>query len=132
MPVPVTLLLGSVSNVQSPNNSIFDQTHKLMRPFIVPAQMMAAAIALTEGPGTPRKPRILQGRNPGLATTQGFGKRDDFKRYPGRIDESKFVFAPILEPVLLVGDSIQAPGAQPLAGLGVGPNDGSGFSKGVD
>src|SRR5215469_16700640 len=107
--------VASVSNVHCANDTVFDEPGKLMLATVTPAEMLAALAAVTKRPGTAREPGVFQGWFSRLPTTQGLGKCDNFKPQPGWVGESEFVFAVVLESVLLVRHAVKTPRAQPIS-----------------
>ena len=87
-----------------------------MRAGIVPAQMLAATVAMTKRPSVTYEPGVLQGRRSGLVARERFGESDNLEPCSLRIAEDEFVFGFVLEPVRLVGDPVETPRAEPIAG----------------
>ena len=106
-----------VSYMKSSDDSIFDQANEFLQPGVAPAQMLAALVTVTERPGIPCKPSVVEGGLSPLAAAQSLRERNNLKPEPRRVGEHEFVFATVLEPVLLVRDPIKAPRAQPISGM---------------
>jgi hypothetical protein len=101
--------------MQRPDDSSFDQASEFPRPDVTPAQVLTALITVTERPRIPWKPRVFEGGLSRLAAAQGLRERNNLKPKPCRVREREFVFAAVLEPVLLIRDPIKAPRAQPVS-----------------
>jgi hypothetical protein len=101
--------------MQRPDDTILDQANEFLLPGVAPAQMLATLITVTERPGIPWKPRVFEGGLSRLAAAQGLHERNNLKPEPCRVGEREFVFATVLEPILLVRDPIKAPCAQPVS-----------------
>src|SRR6267154_2316932 len=81
---------------------------------VIPTEKLAAAIALTIGPGMTGKPGVIQGRYARLPTAKCLGKGDDLKTNPFRVRESEFVLAVESKAIPFIRHTVQAPGAEPI------------------
>jgi hypothetical protein len=81
---------------------------------VIPAQKLAAPVALTVRPGMAGKPSVIKGRDTRLLTAQCPGKGDDLKANPFRIREREFVFAVESKAILLICHAVQARYAEPI------------------
>ena len=81
---------------------------------VIPAQKLAAAVALTVRPGMAGKPSVIKGRHACLPTAKCPGKGDDLKANPFRIREGEFVFAVENKAIPLVCHAVQAGSAEPI------------------
>src|ERR1017187_8921660 len=81
---------------------------------VIPAQKLAAAVALTVRPGMAGKPSVIKGRDTRLSTAQGPGKGDDLKANPFRVREREFVFAVESKAIPLICHAVQARYAEPI------------------
>ena len=91
-----------------------DQAGELMLASVIPAQKLAAAVALTVRPGMAGKPSVIKGRDTRLSTAQGPGKGDDLKANPFRVREREFVFAVESKAIPLICHAVQARYAEPI------------------
>jgi hypothetical protein len=78
--------------------------------------MASALAALAKGPGISGEPGVLERRNPGFAAAPCVDEGDNLKAQALGVCERKFVLAIERETVLLGGDVIVTPGAEPIAG----------------
>ena len=90
---------------------------------VKPAEVLAALVALAEGPRVAWEPGILKGRQSGLRATDCPRKGDNPERDPIRVGKRKMVFPLIFETVVIDGDAVQAPRTKPVT---VGVRDGDG------
>ena len=81
---------------------------------VIPAQKLAAPVALTVRPGMAGKPSVIKGRDTRLSTAQGPGKGDDLKADPFRIREREFVFAIESKAIPLICHAVQTRYAEPI------------------
>ena len=77
---------------------------------------MAAAVALTKGPGVPRKPGVFESWYARLPASDCLSKGNDLKLNSRRIGESEFVLTVVLESIFLIRHAVKAPSAEPVAG----------------
>lgn len=81
---------------------------------VIPAQKLAAPVALTVRPGMAGKPSVIKGRDTRLLTAQQPGKGDDLKANPFRIREREFVFAVESKAIPLICHAVQARSTEPI------------------
>ena len=92
-----------------------NEANELMLAGIVPAQMVTATVALAKRPRMSREPCVIERRGTGITAAESLGKSDDIETNTRRIAEAEFVLAIPLKAVALVGDSVETPGAEPIA-----------------
>src|SRR5579859_881223 len=81
------LVCGLIPDTLSPDDSVGDQTSEVMLAGVIPAHVLAAAVALTKRPGMGGKPSVLQRRHARGVTSRRLGESDDFKANSFRIGE---------------------------------------------
>jgi hypothetical protein len=107
---------GSVSNVEGSNNSTFNQTDEIVRAIIVPTKVMAAAVALTKGPGMPWEPGVFESWYARLPASDCLSKGNNLELDSRGIGEGEFVFTVVLKSIFLIRHTVEAPGTKPVAG----------------
>jgi hypothetical protein len=115
-----------VPHVEAPDDPILYQADELVCAGVEPSQVLAAFIALAKGPGMRRKPGVLQRWSSGLVTARRVNKGHNLELKPGGIGKNELILSSILEPVLFVGNSVEAPRTKPIPG-GIGCCRGSPF-----
>jgi hypothetical protein len=75
--------------------------------------VLATLAAQAVAPGVSRKPSVLQRGLARVPEARCARKGNDLKLHSFGVPENEFVSAVIGEPILVVGDTIQTPGAQP-------------------
>ena len=86
-----------------------------MVPGVVPPEVLTALGALAERPRMAGEPGVCQRRNPALAATTRFRKRDNVETKTFRVGEQDLVLAVDAKAVSLMRHAAQAPGTQPVS-----------------
>ena len=107
--------LMSVVDVEGADDAVLDEAGEVMRAGVVPAELLAATVALTDRPGVPGEPGVLQSGWAHLPASARAGEGDDGKADALGVGKGEFVLAVVREPVLFVGDAVVAPGAEPVS-----------------
>ena len=108
--------MGSIPDVNSSDQPGFDETGEVIWPRIGPAQVLATLAAQTVAPGVSRKPSVLQRGRACVPAAQSPRKGDNLKLHSLGVPENEFISAVEGEPILVIGDTVQTPVAQPVTG----------------
>ena len=112
---PTSGLSSSVPDAGAADDAAFDEADKIVWTSVVPAQVLAAGVALAIGPGITGKPSVFEGGDAGVTTTEGQEEGNNLEANAFGVGKRKFVPAVVLKAVAFIGDVIEAPGAAPIA-----------------
>jgi hypothetical protein len=96
------------------NNAVFDQRNELVLAGVGPTELLTALVAVAEAPGVSREPGVFESGCSGVATPGRAREGYDLKPDPNRVGKSELILTIVLEAIAFAGDTVQAPGAEPI------------------